>query len=258
MTKDYKYIYGPVSSWRLGRSLGVDLISAEVKVCSFDCVYCQLGYEGDFIRERRVFVDEDLIIDEIKSLPQVEIDYITFSGKGEPTLAKNLSDAIKAVRELRKEKIAVITNSSLIYRDDVQQDLMLADFVIAKLDASSEDLFRQVNKPVEGIAFNEVVKGLKEFRRRYKGKLALQIMFIDKNKAFAEDIAKIARDIFPDEVELNTPLRPCGVKPLSRIEIDEIKEYFEGLNTLSVYDIARKKTEPISKEDTLKRRGKDV
>lgn len=257
MVKEYKYIYGPVASWRLGRSLGVDLVSGEVKICTFDCIYCQLGYEGEFVKERRVFVDETLIAEEIKSLTEIKIDYITFSGNGEPTLAENLGDAIKTVRGLRKEKIAVITNSSLIFRDDVQNDLMLADFVIAKIDASSENLYRKINRPVKGIEFNKIVNGLKVFRRRHNGKFALQIMFIDENKEFALDIAKIVKDIAPDEVELNTSLRSCAVNPLSKTEIDEIKRYFKGLNVISVYDIDSVKAIPINKEDTLKRRGKE-
>ena len=96
----YRYIYGPVSSWRLGRSLGVDPISAKEKICTFDCVYCQLGRTKTFSSERREFVRIKDVIHEIQTLPLPPIDYITFSGAGEPTLAKNLGGMIKAVKHL--------------------------------------------------------------------------------------------------------------------------------------------------------------
>ena len=107
----YRYIYGPVSSWRLGRSLGVDPISAKEKICTFDCVYCQLGRTKTFSSERREFVRIKDVIHEIQTLPLPPIDYITFSGAGEPTLAKNLGGMIKAVKKIRKEKVLVSARS---------------------------------------------------------------------------------------------------------------------------------------------------
>lgn len=254
--RDYKYIYGPVSSWRLGRSLGIDPISGRVKICSFNCVYCQLGRTGRLSGKRKVFVPAEKIIKEIESLPPLEVDYITFSGAGEPTLAKNLGRMIKAVKKVRSEKIAVLTNSSLIDRRDVQRDLLLADFIVAKLDVSSQELFKEVNHPIPGIRFNRMVKGLKEFKARFKGRLTLQIMFVKKNMGYAREIAGIAKDVNPDEVQVNTPLRPCGVRPLSKREIEAIKPYFKGMNIISVYDVKRKKVKSISQEQTLRRRGR--
>lgn len=253
----YKYIYGPVPSWRLGSSLGIDPIyTGSGKICSFDCIYCQVGGKATLTQARKVFVPADEIIKEIKSLPPIKIDYITFSGAGEPTLAANLGGIIKEIKKVRGEKIAVLTNSSLIDKKDVQEDLRLADFVIAKLDAHSEKLFGEINKPAKGIKFDNVVKGLKAFRARYGGKMALQIMFLEQNKKYAGEISAVTRKINPDEIQLNTPLRPCGVKPLSKEEMDEIKKFFEGTNYISVYDAVRKTIKPVSKKDTLKRRGK--
>lgn len=255
MKKNYKYIYGPVASWRLGSSLGIDPVSQAEKVCTFDCVYCQAGEKQASAKEREIFVPAKAIIEEIVSLPPVNIDYITFSGKGEPTLAKNLGEIIGEIRKIRKERIAVITNASLISRRDVQQDLRLTDFVMAKLDACSGDLLGKINRPSGIIGFNNILRGIDEFRIGYKGRFALQIMFVEGNKGFAEKIADIARTIKPDEVQLNTPLRPCLVKPLAKKDMDEIKKYFDGMNIVSVYDADRKKTEALNKEDTLKRRG---
>lgn len=252
----YNYIYGPVSSWRLGRSLGVDIVSGKKgKICNFDCVYCQAGKTAHFLKTRKIFIPTKNIIEEIKKIPPVKIDYITFSGAGEPTLAKNLGTIINAIRKLRKEKIAVITNSSLICREDVQRDLSAADLVIAKLDAASQKTFKRINKPLSGLKLEKTIKGLKEFKNGYKRKLALQIMFVEENKEEAGKIAGIAREINPDEVQINTPLRPCGTKHLSRADIENITKYFKGLKTISVYAAKREKTNPISKKDTLRRRG---
>jgi len=254
--KNLKYVYGPVPSWRLGSSLGIDPLSNKEKICTFDCVYCQLGRTYKFANQREVFVSVDEIIDEINSLPDIEIDYITFSGRGEPNLAKNLGEMIKAIRKIRKEKIAVITNSSLMYMDDVVDDLLLADFILAKLDAYSQESLETINRPIKQITFDMIVDGIKQFKSKYKGKLALQVMFIKENQKNAKEISEIAKEINPDEIQINTPLRPSQSKPLSKSEIDKIKEYFKDMNTISVYDTKRKKVEPISTEDTLKRRGK--
>lgn len=237
---EYKYIYGPVASWRLGRSLGIDPVSARQKVCTFDCIYCQVGKTKIFSDERKIYAPTAEIIKELVSLPPLKVDYITFSGAGEPTLAENLGQLIEEIKKIRSEKIAILTNSSLMDREDVQKDLLLADFVSAKLDACSEKLFSEINQPMRAIRCETVVKALKEFRAQYKGALALQIMFVANNKTCAEKISRIAKEIDPDEIELNTPLRPCDVKPLSVEELKEIESRFlrncgETVKIVNVY-----------------------
>ena len=254
--RNYKHIYGPVSSWRLGSSLGIDPLSQDKKVCTFDCAYCQIGKTDPLTYKREVFVKAKDIIEEINSLPPLEIDYMTFSGRGEPTLAKNLGQMIKVLKKIRNEKIAVITNSSLMHRKDVQEDLLTADFIIAKLDASNQNVFELVNKPASTVKIDTIIKAIKEFKSYYLGKLALQIMFTRDNKKHAKEIAEITREIKPDEVQLNTPLRPCKMIPLTKSEMDIIKECFVGFNAISVYESVKKRVKPISSEDTLKRRGK--
>ncbi|MCM8765044.1 MAG: radical SAM protein, partial [Candidatus Omnitrophica bacterium] len=110
----FRYIYGPVSSWRLGASLGIDLLSWKKKICSFNCVYCQIGKTDIFSCERRIFVPTDEVINEFKQLPEVEIDYYTFSGRGEPTLARNLKEVAEWIRKEKKGRCALLTNSSTI------------------------------------------------------------------------------------------------------------------------------------------------
>lgn len=262
--KNFEYIYGPVSSWRLGSSLGIDLLSKE-KVCVFDCVYCQLGETLIKTKQRKIYVPTEKIIEEIKSLPSgLSIDYITFSGRGEPTLAENLSQAIKQIRALRRERIAILTNSSLMWDKSVRDSLSLADFVIAKLDASNRDSFENINRPVKGIRFEDVYAGIRSFKKEYNTRLAIQIMFFGMNKNEFKKLAELAFDTNPDEIQINTPLRPCEIKPLPEHEIANIKKYFEqfgkSINSkakiVAVYDAEHKEVEAISKEDTLRRRGK--
>ncbi|MDP3789952.1 MAG: radical SAM protein [Candidatus Omnitrophota bacterium] len=262
--RKFKHIYGPVSSWRLGRSLGVDLLSQAKKVCTFDCVYCQLGPNPKTVIKRGIFVPTEKILAEIKRLPDsVKIDHITFSGKGEPTLAANLASVIKGIRRIRKEKIAVITNSSLMNDRSVIRALSLADMVVAKVDASSHRCFAKVNKPVKRLKFEAVYGAIKKFRKHYKGRLAVQIMFFSANKADYREIADAAFGIVPDEIEINTPTRRSPVKPLTRNEVSRITAYFKEAGrkanskakVISLYEAKRKKTEAIDKEATIRRRG---
>ncbi|MBN3039410.1 MAG: radical SAM protein [Candidatus Omnitrophica bacterium] len=258
MKKDFRYIYGPVPSWRLGSSLGIDLLSQADKVCSFDCIYCQIGKTKRCSVKKKLYVSSEKIVRELKRLPDVHIDYITFSGRGEPTLAKNLGQTIKAVKGMRKEPIAVLTNASLLFRKEVRKALALADLVALKLDADSQRLLNQVNQPAGTITFTKILKGIRVFRKEYRGKLALQIMFMKKNKKAAKKMAELAKAICPDEVQLNTPTRPSRVRPLSRKDMAGIKRYFRGMKAVSIYEAKRKKVRPISKKDTMTRRGKKI
>lgn len=251
----FQYLYGPVYSWRLGMSLGVDPLSQKKKICNFNCIYCQLGTARPAVCVRKIFVPTQKIIEEIKKFPITKIDYITFSGRGEPTLAKNLGEMIAAVKRIRKEKIAVITNASLFALPKVRADLLKADAVVAKLDASSLKSFQKINRAAPSLSFNKVIGGFKAFRKRFKGKLALQIMFLSQNKDEAKALASLAKQIYPDEVELNTPLRPCGVKPLTKKEITDLKKEFFSFKVRSVYDIPRKIYHPLEHKKTVSRHG---
>lgn len=256
-TTKFKYLYGPVASWRLGSSLGIDLLSGQEKVCTFDCIYCQIGREKAVLPERKVYVPTEEIVAELKQLPDIRIDYLTFSGKGEPTLALNLGEAIKAVKRIRPEPVAVLTNASLLFRKDVRQELGQADLAALKLDAPSQNILTLVNCPETKIHFPELWKNIQQFRKKYSGQMALQIMFMRENKDAAGKLAELARAVCPDEVHINTPTRASEVKPLSPAEIAEIKRYFQGMNVLSCYDArtAKKKDKIIPIGDIKKRRG---
>ncbi len=235
----FKYCYGPVVSWRLGRSLGVDPISGPRKICDFDCAYCQLGKTDVFESERRIFVPTEAIISELGMFPSGEIDFVTLSGAGEPTLAKNLGEIIGEIKKIRKEPVAVITNSSLMGRRDVRDELCLADVVLAKVDASTADLFRRLNRPMPGIDFNACVEGLAEFRKIYRGRLVLQMMFIAANHGYTLEMASLAERLQPDEIQINTPLRLSGIFPLSAPELRRTTEYFRSYfkDKIKIWDV---------------------
>ena len=142
----FQYIFGPVYSWRLGNSLGIDPLSSPDKICNMDCIYCQLGKTAQLTHERKIYVPLEAVMDEIRRIPLDLADYITFSGRGEPTLALNLGEMIRSVKAIRPEKVAVLTNSSLMHLQAVRDDLMAADFVLAKLDAGNQSFFETISQ----------------------------------------------------------------------------------------------------------------
>lgn len=248
-------IYGPVPSWRLGKSLGIDLLSTKGKTCSFDCIYCQLGKTAHRLTSRKEFVTLGNLSKEMKKVSELPADYATFSGVGEPTLASNLGEAIKLVKASLQLPVAVLTNSSLMTREDVCRELNFADVVVAKVDAPNEEIFHQINRPIGKQTLAQILQALKHFKKKYQGKLALQMMFIEANKGCALEMARIALDIYPDEVQINTPLRPCGVTPLTQVEIASIQQKFSGLpKVVTVYEAPKPDVTPLDHIETLRRR----
>ncbi len=177
--KGFRYVYGPVPSRRLGRSLGVDLVP--FKVCTFDCVYCQLGRTTIKTLERKEYVSAADVLDEVKRKLAEEDNpnYITFAGSGEPTLNSRIGDLILRIKDLTDIQVAVLTNGSLLCTKEVQDDLMAADLVIPSLDAGDEQLFRYVNRPHENISFDRLVDGLVDFTRRFPGQVWLEILLLE-------------------------------------------------------------------------------
>ncbi|HLF18710.1 MAG TPA: radical SAM protein [Candidatus Omnitrophota bacterium] len=261
----FNYIYGPVQSWRMGKSLGIDPICSDHKICNLNCLYCQLGRTRDYTNERGLFTPTDKILEEIKrfftEVSSVDqeitrgIDYLTLSGRGEPTLAKNLGEIIRGIKQLRKERVAVITNATLMGLPEVREELALADYVSAKLDASSEFVFLKVNRPIIGTTFGQTIEGIKKFSRQFSGKLVLQIMFVETNQPDASGIAKLVREIPADEIQINTPLRPSATPALDKENIKKIKNCFAGLPVVSVYDGEQKPSSPLDAQDTMRRHG---
>lgn len=228
------YIYGPVPSRRLGFSLGVDIVSH--KTCTLDCIYCQLGRTTHKCVKRKSFAPSADIIEEIRKSVSAghDIDFITFSGSGEPTLNSDIGSLIHEVRKITSIPVAVLTNGTLLFREDVQKDLMEAHVVIPSLDAVSQKMFQRINRPHHSLTIQSIMKGMRDFRENYTGQIWLEIMFIKNFNADRQELSRMKKaisEIRPDKVYLNTVIRPPSeiyAKPLSATEMRTIKDYLEG------------------------------
>ena len=232
-----KYVFGPLKSRRLGNSLGINLLPR--KICTYDCVYCQLGLTEIKTVKKFKFNHIVRLLEELSYVLQREkVDYITFAGLGEPTLVENLGDVISKIKKITKVPIAVITNGSLIFDKGVQKSLLKADLVVPSLDAISELSFRRINRPLSCLNFKKIVAGLIEFRRIYNGLIWLEIMLVKEFKVTKRDIDDFKRIISlikPDLVHLVSPTRikDCKIHPLSKEKLSEIREQF-GKNCVVV------------------------
>jgi wyosine [tRNA(Phe)-imidazoG37] synthetase (radical SAM superfamily) len=207
----FQHVFGPVFSRRLGRSLGVDLVP--FKTCSYDCVYCQLGRTTEKTVECGPYVPLEEVLAELsRKLDEGhELDYVTLSGSGEPTLFSGLGELISRIKAMTKTPLAVLTNGSLFMREDVRHSLMEADLVIPSLDTGDEDLFRIVNRPHPDITFEKMVEGLIRFGHDFPGSIWLECLLLEGITAFDAEvkrIAAIARKIDPDRVQVGTVVRP--------------------------------------------------
>ena len=204
-------IFGPVPSRRLGRSLGVDLVP--FKTCSYDCIYCQLGRTTNKSVERREWVPLDDVLEELKGKLASKPDHITLSGSGEPTLYSRLDELIAGIRAMTDVPVAVLTNGSLLWRDELRRQLMDAHLVIPSLDAGHASMFQAVNRPHESISFDRMLEGLIDFRKEYHGEYWLEVFLLAGHAAVESEASKITecvRRIKPDRVQLNTATRPTA------------------------------------------------
>lgn len=200
-------VYGPVRSWRLGMSLGIDVLCVD-SICSFACVYCQLGKINVHTAAREIYVPTERVITDLQSSDWRSADVVTFSGSGEPTLAENLGEIIDAVKAVTGKPVVILTNSTMLGLETVRRDLSKADKVFCKLDAWNEELFRKVDRPVDGITLDQVVSGIEKFRSEFKGFLAIQTMLLSPmSESDIDEFSKILTRLAPDEVQLNQPSR---------------------------------------------------
>jgi len=203
------YIFGPVPSRRLGRSLGVDLVP--FKTCTYDCIYCQLGPTTHKTIERKEYVPLQDVLAELKTRLASSPDYITLSGSGEPTLFSRVGELIDRIKAMTDVPVAVLTNGSLLWQKDLRTQLLGADLVIPSLDAGNERTFRLVNRPHRGISFEAMLSGLTDFRREFRGQYWLEIFLLEGYTANEQQLAELVECvnlIKPDRVQLNTVTRP--------------------------------------------------
>jgi wyosine [tRNA(Phe)-imidazoG37] synthetase (radical SAM superfamily) len=201
-------IYGPVHSWRVGWSLGVDLL-LQTSICSFNCIYCQLGDIQQKTAQRAIYVPTEKVERDLRLSQWEKADIITLSGSGEPTLALNLGEVIHLIKEYTRKPVMVLTNATLLNDPAVLRDLQQADRVACKLDAATDSVLQRMNRPVAGISMTSIISGIQALKASgYAGTLALQCMFMPSNWEDVEALTSLIAELSPDEVQLNTPKRP--------------------------------------------------
>jgi len=224
-------IFGPVPSRRLGRSLGIDVVP--YKTCSFDCVYCECGQTTRLTVDREEFYPPAEILDELGARLSGMADppdVITLSGGGEPTLYSGLGELLEGARSITDIPLAVLTNSSLIDRPDVREDLSFCDIFIPSLDAALPGEFARINRPHPDIRLDGILEGLRTFLDDYEGKVFIEILLVDGYNTGEENIAALARILKTlryDAIQLNTAVRPGTVREVKPLSADEM-EWFRA------------------------------
>jgi len=226
--KEYTYLFGPVPSRRLGRSLGVDIIP--MKTCTLDCVYCQLGKTREKRLERKIYVPVDAVLTELKAVIKagLEADYITISGSGEPTLNSQLGILMEEIKKNTDIPVAILTNGTLFTDPAVRADCLRADLVLPSLDAGDEETFQKINRPHKNLSFDSIVEGLITFREEFAGQIWLEVFLIEDFNTDIEQIRKMKTlidKLRPDKIQLNTIARPTAeqfIKPAGREKLQWI------------------------------------
>lgn len=241
------YIFGPVPSRRLGYSLGIDVIPH--KTCTLDCVYCQLGKTTNRTLDRREWIQPDSILAELRQVLSVKknIDYITFSGSGEPTLNAGLGRILSEIKKICSIPVAVITNGTLLYEKDVRNDLKEADLVVPSVDAATPRIFNRINRPHPDLKIKNIIEGLEIFSREFRGKIWLEVMVakgVNDTCEELERVGKVLERVRMDKVQINTVTRPpaeAEIEPADTEILDLAKDIF-GDNAEIIGAFTREKT----------------
>lgn len=234
-------VFGPIFSRRLGASLGINILPSKGKLCNFDCIYCECGWNKDGVGDKKfpTYQDvEDAMSKRIKTLAAegVKVDSITFSGNGEPTMNPDFAEIIDLTLRLRDEyypdaKVSVLSNATLVHRDDVFDALSKVDNPIMKIDASTDGLIGEINRPVGKYVLEDVVRNLE----RFEGNFVLQTMFLKSHElddAFIKSLAgwmEIVRRLKPREIMVYTIDRETPDKSLGKYTYDEMKAFVQPL-----------------------------
>jgi wyosine [tRNA(Phe)-imidazoG37] synthetase (radical SAM superfamily) len=226
------YLFGPVPSRRLGRSLGVDLIPR--KTCPFDCIYCEVGPTTRKTSQRLDYQAEAIMAELAAYLRQgPPLDYITLTGSGEPTLNLGLGKILRQIKALSDTPVAVLTSGALLHLPEVRAELQAADLVLPSLDAAREESFQAINRPLPGYPLSRLLEGLEAFRREYPGQIWLEILLLkglNDTAAELEALHRTLRRLAPDKVQLNTAVRPgveAHIHPLNQQEMAARAQYLK-------------------------------
>jgi len=234
--------FGPIPSRRLGKSLGINNIPAQ-KLCSYSCIYCQVGITHKYSATRQTFYDPAVIFDEVqKHLEKLndndKPEYLTFVANGEPTLDINLGKSIEKLKRF-DTPIAVITNASLLSDEQVRVDLCRADWVSVKIDAADESVWQKINRPIKNVSFEQYLKGLHLFSEEFKGKLVTETMLVNgtnDSDNIVTQTATLVSEIHPAVAYISIPTRPPAVNsvmPPNEYILNEAYQIFnaKALNT---------------------------
>lgn len=226
------YVYGPVPSRRLGRSLGVDLVP--YKVCSYDCIYCQLGRTKEKTIEQRPYIPARKILDQLyeKLKKNVHADYISIAGSGEPTLNSEIGPIIREIKKNSDIPVAVLTNGSLLWKKEVRESIIEADVVMPSLDAFDQQGFEAINRPHPDIKFEIMIEGLIALGKEYAGEIWLEVFVLDGINATEKDAEKF-RDLIkmvnPKKVHVNTAVRPSAETYANQVSQKDLVIFCECL-----------------------------
>jgi wyosine [tRNA(Phe)-imidazoG37] synthetase (radical SAM superfamily) len=237
----FKFIFGPVPSRRLGMSLGIDLVPQ--KVCSLDCVYCEVGTTTKLTTERMEYVPYEKVITELTEYlnNNPAPDYITFSGYGEPLLNSRIGDVLKFIKENYPQlKVAILTNGTLLSDKNVRSEIMQADLVLPSIDVATDKIFKTLNRPEKHLKVERHIQGLIDFRKEFKGEIWLEVFILPGYNDNNEEICKLKKaiqEIQPTMVQLNTLDRPGaieGLHPATKEQLEDIKSKIDFKNTIIV------------------------
>jgi wyosine [tRNA(Phe)-imidazoG37] synthetase (radical SAM superfamily) len=242
-----RMLYGPIASWRFGRSLGIDPLACREKRCPYSCLYCQYGPTGRYTVRRGIWASSERLDAELAAWNRVNIDWATFAGMGEPTLARNLAELLAVVRSRLQVPTLLLTCGAFLPLNEVRHQAAAFDAVAVKLDAPDPELYQRVNRPAPGLHHDleAVLGGVRQFRSMYRGRFILQMMWVQANWHAASDLAAIARSLQPDEVQLDTPFQPALGGPLSPEQMHHVKAHFQGLPTRSIYQGRQAQIVPV-------------
>lgn len=252
----YKYLFGPVPSRRLGMSLGVDLVPK--KVCSLDCVYCEVGKTTKLTLERKEYIPFNKVKEELQHyfLHNPDPDYITFSGYGEPTLNSRIGDILHLIKEIRPAiPVAVLTNGTMLNLRAVRDAMKDADVVLPSLDAATEEVFRKINRPPNDLSISSYIEGLVDFRKEFHGQLWLEVFILPGYNNSDEELTALREAIVrikPDSVQLNTLDRPGtipGLLPASREELERITRRWNLENCIIIAAVPERKNIQSYRQD---------
>lgn len=235
------YVFGPVPSRRLGRSLGISPLPQ--KTCNYSCIYCQLGRTDKMTNTRKTFFPTEEILEEFKLYlkDQDKFDVVSIVGEGEPTLCANLGQIIRGVHALCDKPVAVITNAALMGDASVRADLALADIVLPSLDSCDETAWHRVDRPHGHLDYGTMMQGLIQFSREYTGQLFLEVMLMKGVNDDEESLLKLrdaAAKIRSDRVYVNTPVRPPAEADVQVSSPETIARACELLGGISIDALA--------------------